>query len=173
MKCFFSYVGPGCGFEMHDTLAEAKAVVIEHLEGCREDAGSEGWPECVEDAYYGSLVGRVVETERMPWVEHMKAIGMCEEGEEDECRGDFDEYVEYAVKDDSHDEFSKGVFKPLHPISTREDLLIRIARGEQPSDEKQFEVASLIADKMASFDGDKVAVTEMGKGYLRSMLQHS
>lgn len=66
MKRYFSYDDQN-NFELHDTLAEAKAAAVKALDYCRDEAGSEGWPESADEICYGELRGRVVETLREPW----------------------------------------------------------------------------------------------------------
>ena len=66
MKRYFSYDDQN-NFELHDTLAEAKAAAEKALDYCSDEARSEGWPESVDEICFGELRGQVVETLREPW----------------------------------------------------------------------------------------------------------
>ncbi len=92
MKRFFSYVGDD-GFELHDTLDEAKACAQQGFEYDQDNA-VDGWPEHTWQTCYGELRGSVVETARMPWNEHLAL-----EGVEPEENPQFDEYVDYALQE--------------------------------------------------------------------------
>ena len=100
MKRYFSYDDQN-NFELHDTLAEAKAAAEKALDYCSDEARSEGWPESVDEICYGELRGQVVETLREPW-DTEKHGGAPEEG----C-----ERVEYALHDLPHNAELRG--RPL------------------------------------------------------------
>lgn len=91
MKRFFSYNYQN-EFELHNTLAEAKAAAEKVFEYCRSEARSEGWPESVDEICYGELRGHVVELLCEPW-DTNKHGAAPEEG----C-----DYAEYALQDLPH-----------------------------------------------------------------------
>ena len=88
MKRFFSYDDQN-EFELHDTLAEAKASAEKAFEYCSDEARSEGWSESVDEICYGELRGHVVELLREPW-DTNKHGAAPEEG----C-----DHVEYTLQD--------------------------------------------------------------------------
>ncbi len=89
MKRYFSYSADG-GFELHDSLDEAKTAAEKEFEICRDEAYSDGWPECTDEICYGEVNGAVVETERAPWDE--SKFGPPPNGEHDV------EYVKYELR---------------------------------------------------------------------------
>ena len=91
MKRFFSYDDQN-EFELHDTLAEAKAAAEKAFEYCSDEARCEGWPESVDEICYGELRGHVVELSCEPW-DTDKHGTAPEEG----C-----DHVEYALQDLPH-----------------------------------------------------------------------
>lgn len=93
MSAYFSY-SPGTGFDTHKTLEEARAAAEEELAVFRDEA-ADGWSEEVTSICYGTVTGQVVESERMPWGEHLERQG------QDVEPGDthpFDEYVDYKLE---------------------------------------------------------------------------
>ena len=88
MKRYFSYDDQN-QFELHATLAEAKAAAEKAFEYCSDEARADGWPESADGICYGELRGHIVETLREPW-DVDKHGHPPEEG----C-----EHVEYALHD--------------------------------------------------------------------------
>jgi hypothetical protein len=96
MKNYWSNDPEGYGLEFHATLEEAKAAAQAALDGYAENAGYDGWGECMEDICYGRVLGRVKETGR--WTPQEWA---AKQGGEYDPLGtpEWDEYVDYGLED--------------------------------------------------------------------------
>ncbi len=100
-KIFFSHSPhspPHSPLQFHETLEEAEQAAQADLDAA---CGDDGWDANVTEIRYGTVIGQVHESERMPWAEHLK-VHLGEEVEEGESPP-YDEWVDYRLVDHSID----------------------------------------------------------------------
>lgn len=93
--CFFSYDPDGFGIQFHATEAEARGAAELALDGCRDCAADDGWPDNTYEICWGLVRGRAQITERKSWKQHQADLGLTvEDGDE----GRFDEFLNYELE---------------------------------------------------------------------------
>jgi len=99
MAEFYFVWDDNTGFDLYGSEEEARKVAQETLDEYTAEAG-DGWAEEATNLCWGKLVGRVVETKRMSWEDHLREQGVeVEEGEQHP----FDEYIEYELREEPSD----------------------------------------------------------------------
>jgi hypothetical protein len=94
---FFSY-SDADGFDVHETLEQAKAAAENALDSERDGASDGGWEEdATRSICYGRIYGGVEESARMPWNDHRRQRGDAEEDIAAD-KPQFDEFVEFKLE---------------------------------------------------------------------------
>lgn len=97
VKPWFSYDHEGDGIVFHETAEAARKAAENSLDNCRDEAGSDGWPEGVSWIGWGAVHEWVQQTERKPWREYLIEDRGYDPEEADESCGDFEEYANYEL----------------------------------------------------------------------------
>ncbi|MCP3980792.1 MAG: hypothetical protein GY716_15930 [bacterium] len=132
---FFVHDNEG-GFDLFETASEAETEAETRLSYERDEA-PDGWSENTDTICWGVALGRVIETERKSWVEHiMERDEVSREKAEADGPYAFDTYVDYDLrKVDIPDSESAATDVIARLLKERERLQKQLEKMTQSRDD--------------------------------------
>lgn len=127
---YFSYYPDGLGLAWHETAAQAREAAEAALDDSRDCSADDGWPENVTDICWGEATGMVVEKSRRA----------CDHGEDSNDPPNFDEIVEYEVRELAQRPSDELIAVRLEITTLRE----RLQRAEAQRDDYEIMLRSML-----------------------------